>query len=400
MVFPESQYDRLIALSKKKLIVCFGAGRLLNRSVGYLHERGLDKKLLAIVDNDIKKQGQVKEIYGVKFDIKSFEELVEINKSKDFIIIITSNFYQEITEQVKAHPKLCSIEVLDIKKVVEEKTYHLACYNEIFQDMGVGVNGEGLTISILMHNRAALTVRLIESINEMLVNYKGKVIIGNNYSDKDEINLVREKLRQASYDYQIFDFEQHYPIPKGKNILNRKAETEWILQLDNDVYFTDNPISKMNEDIPRLGCSLWGLPYYDVRAKRVANFGSNLRFVRTDDNTIRLDCLYDLDFEEEERTWNPMLCTYASGCAFLFRKEIFINNRGYDENLFVHEDIDLMYRLNMAGYKVGNIGMKSLVHDHKELDSEMGRRYEKVRFDEDRIHSSKKYLKMKYGFEF
>lgn len=399
MVFPESQYDRFIALSKEKSIVCFGAGRLLKQYVEYLHECGMDEKLIAIVDNDERKQGQIKEICGVHYSIQSFESLIDMNRHKDFFILVTSSFYLDMTEQVRAHSELKDIEVLDMAKVMEERTHHLACYTEIFRNMGVGVNGENLTISILMHNRAALTLKLIESIDENLINYQGRVIIGNNCSDDDEINLIRGKLKQLSFDYEIFDFEQHYSIPKGKNLLNREADTEWILQLDNDIYFTDNPIAKINEDISELGCSLWGLPYYDTGAKRVANFGSNLKFVKTCDNAERLDCLYDLHFDIKERLWSPMFCTYAAGCAFFFRKELFLNSGEYDENLFMFEDIDLMYRLNRKGYKIGNIGMKCLVHDHQEIDSELGREYEKIRFDKDRVQRSKVYFKKKYGFE-
>lgn len=95
-----------------------------------------------------------------------------------------------------------------------------------------------------------------------------------------------------------------------------------------------------------------------------------------------------------------MFCTYAAGCAALMDKELFFTLGGYDENLFVHEDIDFMYRANMQGYKIGNIGIKCLVHDHRQLDSALGRAYEAVRFDPDRVETSKKYLQRKYGFAF
>lgn len=82
------------------------------------------------------------------------------------------------------------------------------------------------------------------------------------------------------------------------------------------------------------------------------------------------------------------------------RKDFFMELGGYDEKIFVNEDIELIYRANMQGYKIGNIGIKCLVHDHKLLDDELGKRYEAVRFDEDRIKESKRYLREKYGFEF
>ena len=66
----------------------------------------------------------------------------------------------------------------------------------------------------------------------------------------------------------------------------------------------------------------------------------------------------------------------------------------------MNDDIEFIYLENMQGFKVGNMGIKCLVHDHKLLEGELGKRYEAIRFDEMRIRESKKYLKEKYGFEF
>ena len=65
--------------------------------------------------------------------------------------------------------------------------------------------------------------------------------------------------------------------------------------------------------------------------------------------------------------------------------------------LFMHQDVEFLYRANRRGYKIGNIGMNCLVHDHKQIDSESGRRYEAIRFDEERLKKSRQYLKEKYG---
>ena len=80
------------------------------------------------------------------------------------------------------------------------------------------------------------------------------------------------------------------------------------------------------------------------------------------------------------------------------KKDLFLSLGKYDENLYMCEDIDFMYRVNMQGYKVGNIGMNCLVHDHKILDSDSGKKYEEIRYAADREQRSREYFMQKYGF--
>ncbi len=48
-----------------------------------------------------------------------------------------------------------------------------------------------------------------------------------------------------------------------------------------------------------------------------------------------------------------MLCTYAIRSSLLMKNDLFLSLGKYDENLYMFEDIDFMYRVNMQGYKVG-----------------------------------------------
>jgi GT2 family glycosyltransferase len=49
----------------------------------------------------------------------------------------------------------------------------------------------------------------------------------------------------------------------------------------------------------------------------------------------------------------PQQIDWVSGCAMVFRKEVFDLVGGFDDNFFVfYEDIDFCYRLKEAGYKV------------------------------------------------
>lgn len=398
----ENKDTQILCLSGNKAIVCFGTGKNFELRKHFFAEENLSEKILAIVDNDINKHGMQVGIAGNIFRVKNFDELVELKKQHEFIIVVMAASFDEIVRQIRNCPVLDDVEVLDAKYIIQHRSNFLASYSNIFEGAktDAGEKGENMAISILAHNRAELTLRLLNSIQEFMPQYAGEVLIGDNGSDKEELYIIEKRLERMKFAWRIVKFDKHYPIPIGKNMLNRECKSDWIFQLDNDMYLTANPISKMNQDISQLGCSIWGLPYYNAQVGRVLNYGSNLEFVFDDMGHKKLTGLNDMQFCHEEETWEPILCTYTSGGASLMRKDFFMAMSGYDENLFINEDVEFIYRVNMQGYKIGNIGIKCLVHDHKLLGSELGQRYEAIRFDEERIKASKKYLRQKYGFEF
>lgn len=402
MRYQEVEYNRFLTLLQDKHIVCVGLGKYFERYRYFFEENGLNERIIALVDNDARKHGMRVELADQVYYVKNLEELVAMRQDYEFMVLVISTYYQEICEQIENRKELCDLEVLDALYTIMDRRKYLTAYTNLFRDTcrGIGRQGENMTISVLMHNRVELTVRLLDSIEKYMPAFRGEILFGDNGSDKEEFACLQNRLQKTELKYRVIQFGAHEPIPVGKNRLNAECRTDWILQLDNDVYFTDDPIQKINEDIGALGCRMWGLPYYDTGEGRVANYGSNLEFQRADGGERELACLVDLRFAEEGRQWPPVLCTYAAGCAVLMDKKLFFDFGGYDEQLYVNEDIELMYRVNMQGYKIGNIGMKCLVHDHKRIDSRLGREYEAVRFDEERMQVSKRYLREKYGFSF
>ena len=398
----ENRNVQIVRLLGDKGIVCFGIGKNFELRKHFFEEKGLCGRILAVVDNDTSKQGAKVEIAGNCFQVKSFDELVHLKKTHDYLVIVTAASFNEIEKQIRTCPALCDVEVVNARYIIQHRENYLASYSNIFQESetGIGKKGENMTISILAHNRAELTLRLLDSIQEFMPEYEGELLIGDNGSDKEELHILEKRLENMKLGWRILKFDRHYPIPIGKNRINRECRTDWIFQLDNDMYLTANPISKMNQEISRLGCSIWGFPYYNAQMGRVLNYASNLEFVFDDMGHKRSIGPNDMQFYGDEETWEPMLCTYTSGGASLMRKEFFMEMGQYDENLFINEDVEFIYRANMRGYKIGSMGIKCLVHDHKLLDSELGKRYEAIRFDKERERQSKKYLREKYGFEF
>lgn len=393
-------FKAFLELLQDKYFVCVGIGKLFERYLDFMMDKDICGRIVALVDNDTNKHGRLVDVGMQTLHIINMEELATMRQDEDFLILVTSSYYKEICEQIENYHGLCGLKVVNAFYMLRNQEDYLAVYTDLFKESGkdIGENGSNMTISVLMHNRVELTLRLLDSIQKYMPKYRGEVLLGDNGSDENEIELLKTRLKYVNFRHKLLLFDQHYPIPEGKNRLNEECRTDWILQLDNDIYFTGNPLDKINEDIRRTGCRLWGLPYYDTKEGRVANYGSNLEFVLDETRKKHLTCLVDLPFDQKEEKWQPMLCTYAAGCAKLMERKLFLALGKYDENLFMCEDIDFMYRANIQGYKIGSIGMKCLVHDHRKIDSEHGRQYEAVRYDNDRMRLSREYLKQKYGF--
>ncbi len=396
----EENFYGYIHLEIAPQIVCIGIGKFFEQYLKILQEMNVSHKISALIDNSRQKQGMKVKAGDrelVVSDLSCLQEMAQ--NDNDFIILLTTCHYEELLQQLAAVHISDRIPVFIAGKLQDVRIQRASSYSNLFRymDMGIGAQGENLTMSILAHDRSELTIRLIDSVCEKLPDFQGKILIGDSKSEPAELDRVKKRMEKCPLDWEILEFDTHYPIPAGKNKLNREVKTDWILQLDNDTYFTENPLEKIQSDLRELGCFVWGLPCFDTKYERVVNYGSNLDFVRNFDG-MQLRCCVDLPFYQTERHWPPMLCTYAAGCAMLFRKELLSDIGEYDEQLYMFEDIDFMYRINQKGYKVGNIGMLSLVHDHKNIDSASGKNYEAIRFDMERMNSSSNYFMHKYGF--
>src|SRR5690349_1690527 len=121
-------------------------------------------------------------------------------------------------------------------------------------------DGRNLTISFLSLNRAKLSIRLIDSIETHLTNFAGEVLIGDNGSDPSEVDLLRSRLLKFPYRSRILEFGKNHGVAGGRNRLFAEAKTDWVISLDNDIFFTKNPITIIQEELATLGCHFMSFP--------------------------------------------------------------------------------------------------------------------------------------------
>ena len=265
----------------------------------------------------------------------------------------------------------------------------------------IGFNGENLTITFLSMNRVSLSEKLMHSICSMIPEYKGKVLIIDNGSEKEELNKLRAISEQLDLDIKIVELGKNYGVSGGRNRTIEHVETEWIMFLDNDIYFVRNPLPRIQSDLEVLGCHFMSLPLLNPDGKTLFAKGGNI-YVSFDDEHVHVGAgsttpqVETADFDGQ-----GFLSTFLFGGACVLKKQSFLKKGGYDEAMFIgFEDIDFSIRLFQEGVKVGVSGAVALIHDHPKPVTTEDVAYERTRFTRDILHQAALHLQRKHGFQF
>ncbi|MGG4034633.1 glycosyltransferase [Paenibacillus cisolokensis] len=293
---------------------------------------------------------------------------------------------------------------------VERTSYFYSMFDNLLESdnyalygSNIGDNGENLTITFLSLNRSELSIRLLKSIQEHLTTFKGEILIIDNGSEPSELNKLQSVCDSLSLRTRIQKLDKNYGVAGGRNRTMPYVQTEWVMCLDNDIYFINNPLAIIREEISLLGCHFINLPLLDSDADKTFALGGHL-YVESYEGNINVGggtCYKQINHNQlKQEVDRPFLSNFLFGGASILKKDTFIKLGGYDEQMFVgFEDIDLSIRLFREGYKIGNSCCFSLVHDHPKPSGQADIDYEKKRFSVKTIENSAKYLEDKYGYK-
>lgn len=265
----------------------------------------------------------------------------------------------------------------------------------------IGRNGENLTITFLSMNRSVLSERLLLSLHDVLPGYRGKVLVVDNGSDVEELEKLNAVIAKLDFSVKVVELGKNYGVSGGRNRTIPFVETDWVMFLDNDIYFSKNPLPRIQSDIELLGCHFISLPLLDADGETLFANGGNI-YVSFDSEHVDVGAGSICRQEKVTNFDGPgFLSTFLFGGACVLKKQSFLNVGGYDEAMFVgFEDIDFSIRLFREGFKVGTTGVIALIHDHPKPVSVGDVAYERTRFTRQVLHQSASYLERKHGYRF
>lgn len=201
-----------------------------------------------------------------------------------------------------------------------------------------------LSVVILTSNQCELTMRCLESIKGLIGRECYEIVLVDNGSCDDTVGKVRGKYPAVKY----IPLPQNEGVAKGRNRGVKAAGGDLIMLLDNDTVASPEMIEAMKaqmESDPDIGVLAPRLVDRDGRTqasfKDFPGLGLKMRNWLSDRNN---------DYAESYSKGEPF---YVIGAAQMFRKDLFEELGGLDENIFFGpEDADFCIRVRKKGLKV------------------------------------------------
>jgi len=222
------------------------------------------------------------------------------------------------------------------------------------------------------YNNKQDTLNLIESIENKNNKNEFEIIVVDNNSTDGSKNIFEELENDKIFLNYIY-CDNNHGFGKANNIGFKKAKGEYIYIINNDVLLHTNNIEAIIKEKFKnnIGVITNKVIYEDGSSQtNVQNF-SNLKtvflrllkvgqYIRNNDSLlnflmwvpIKPDFIrtYLNNFNKENK---EELIQWASGCSLIFKREVYTNLEGFDENFFMYtEDEEICYRVHKLGYTI------------------------------------------------
>lgn len=178
-----------------------------------------------------------------------------------------------------------------------------------------------------------------------------KIIVADNASTDDSVKFIQQYFPGV----EIISNTTNEGFAKGYNTALKQVESDYYVLLNSDVEVTPNwiePIvSLMEKDKTIAACQPKILSWHDK--KRFEYAGACGGWIDKLGYPFSRGRVFD-DCENDEGQYNDAAaCFWATGAAMFVRAGVYHNCGGLDEFFFAHqEEIDLCWRMQLAGYKV------------------------------------------------
>ena len=207
-----------------------------------------------------------------------------------------------------------------------------------------------------------ILMECLSSIIKHTQNVRYEIIIVDNNSTDGSVNAIKQKFS----DIKIIQSNINRGYAGGCNLGAENAKGEYLLFLNNDTKITNGAIEllvdamKIDENISSVQPKIKN--YYNKNLFDYAGAcGGYIDYLGYPFSRGRIFNTIEEDLGQYD---SKKKIFWASGTAFITRKDIFIKMNGFDEILFAHmEEIDYHWKCLLNGYDV-YIEPKSVVY-HK-----------------------------------
>ena len=212
------------------------------------------------------------------------------------------------------------------------------------------LSNPSIAIVILNFNGRNYLEKFLPSV--IVSTYSNKrIIVADNASTDDSIQLLKEKFPFV----EIIINTQNDGFAGGYNWALKNVEADYYVLLNSDVEVTANwiqPIVELMESDQNIAaCQPKLLAYNQPHSFEYA--GSAGGWIDSLGYPFSRGRIFDVLEDDHHQYDSVEQIFWASGAAMFIRSNIFHAMNGFDANFFAHqEEIDLCWRIQLAGYKI------------------------------------------------
>lgn len=188
-----------------------------------------------------------------------------------------------------------------------------------------------------------------------------EVIIADNASTDDSIAFLERHYPQV----RIIRLQKNYGFAKGYNEALKQVESEYYVLLNSDVEVTpgwlEPMVSLLDNDSSIAACQPKLLSFHHKTVFEYA--GAAGGWLDKYGYPFTKGRVFEVCEEDRGQYDQAEPVFWASGAALFIRAKVFHQLQGFDEYFFAHqEEIDLCWRIQLAGYKIYSCPLSVVYH--------------------------------------
>ena len=178
-----------------------------------------------------------------------------------------------------------------------------------------------------------------------------RIVVADNGSADDSVNFLKTNYPQIG----IIQLQKNFGFAKGYNEALKEVTADYYLLLNSDVEVTPGWLSPMisllEQDLDYAACQPKLLSFKNKKLFEYA--GAAGGWLDAYGYPFARGRVFDICEEDNGQYDETAEVFWASGAALLIKTEVFHKMNGFDEYFFAHqEEIDLCWRMQLAGYKI------------------------------------------------
>lgn len=226
---------------------------------------------------------------------------------------------------------------------------------------------DAVTLIIVNYNSWQVLKHLLQSIDQQKINTEiinqVNIIIVDNCSTlpAPDFTQVSNQLNQQGIDIQWLKSPKNIGFAAGCNIGAAAAKTPLILFCNPDIEIPENGLNELVNVFYKQKVDLLAPAQANSQGKKQVISGRFPTVARY----IPLIGGYFKSAQSDSVDREFYYCDWISGSVILMKNNDFIQMAGWDEQFFMFmEDVDLCYRANQLGLKVGVSQQTLWIHHH------------------------------------